>query len=371
MEKEKLEDIFFALVRSGLWEQTVCLPGAERIDFDSLYALAEEQSVIGLVAAALEHLEGRKVVRQDVIPFLKEVVALENRNLSMNRFVTELWSQMEDAGLHPLLVKGQGIAQCYERPFWRAAGDIDILVSVSEYEKTKALLISKARSVEKEGSEVRHQGMTIGSWPVEVHGTLRCGLSVSMDIELDTIQSLTFEKRLFRSWNNGGVIVNLPSQDSDVVFVFTHFLKHFYKEGLGLRQICDWCRLLWTYRDSIDRSLLARRLRDMGLMNEWQAFGAFAAAYLGMPLNAIPLYEPSANLMRKARYIKSFVLHVGNFGHNRDNRFYRYPYLLRKSFSFLRRLGDVCRHARIFPFDSFRFLPSILFNGFRSAAKGE
>jgi len=62
----------------------------------------------------------------------------------------------------------------------------------------------------------------------------------------------------------------------------------------------------------------------------------------------------------------------GYFEHNRDMSYYRkYPYVVRKAVSFGQRVGDVFRHAAIFPLDSFRFLPAIVFNGLRSAARGE
>ncbi len=105
----------------------------------------------------------------------------------------------------------------------------------------------------------------------------------------------------------------------------------------------------------------------MGLMSEWRAFGAFAVEYLGMPAEAMPLYDGGGRWKRKAEKILRFVMSVGNFGHNRDMSYYRkYPYVVRKVVSFGQRVGDVFRHVAIFPLDSFRFLPSILFNGLRS-----
>lgn len=44
----------------------------------------------------------------------------------------------------------------------------------------------------------------------------------------------------------------MPRAEEDVVYVFAHILQHFFKGGIGLRQICDWCRLLYTYRDSLN-----------------------------------------------------------------------------------------------------------------------
>ena len=84
------------------------------------------------------------------------------------------------------------------------------------------------------------------------------------------------------------------------------------------------------------------------------------------------MYDFRAKWYRKARRIMAFILSVGNFGHNRDMSYYsKYPYVIRRAISFGRRVGDVFRHARIFPLDSLRFLPRILFVGLRAAARGE
>lgn len=112
----------------------------------------------------------------------------------------------------------------------------------------------------------------------------------------------------------------------------------------------------------------------MGLMSEWRAFAAFAVNWLGMPVEAMPLYNDNHNdnLKRKGDKICAFILEVGNFGQNRDSSYMaKYPYLMRKCISAWIRVKDLFRHARIFPLDSIRFLWNILLNGFKSALKGE
>lgn len=102
---------------------------------------------------------------------------------------------------------------------------------------------------------------------------------------------------------NGKTQVFLPYVDEDVIIVFSHILQHFYQEGIGLRQICDWCRLLWTYQDKIDRSLLKNRLKKMGCMSEWSAFAALAVEYLGMSVKAMPFYYSDEKWKKKANKI--------------------------------------------------------------------
>ena len=86
-------------------------------------------------------------------------------------------------------MKGQGVAQCYERPDWRASGDIDLFLSENNYDKAKMFLSPLAANVEKEGLYNKHLGIHIGQWVVELHGSLRCSLSSRMDRVLDDIKS--------------------------------------------------------------------------------------------------------------------------------------------------------------------------------------
>ena len=364
------KEAFFALLKAGLWKQNVRISAFEPIDFAALYDLADGQSVVGLVAAGLEQVVDRKITKPEALPFMKRVFSLEGRNASMNEFIGTIVGKMRDAGIYTLLVKGQGVAQCYARPQWRSSGDIDFFLDARNYELAKSFLRPMADSCGSEEEYTKHFGLEIKPWEVELHGTLRCGLSSRVDRGIDAIQEDTFSRGNIRTWRNGETDIFLPGADNDIVLTFTHILNHFYLGGIGLRQICDWCRLLWTYRETIDSGLLERRLREMGLTSEWKAFGALAVDYLGMPAEAMPLYDASAGWSRKARRICAFILKVGNFGKNRDLSYYRkYPYLVRKTISLGQRLGDLARHALIFPLDSFRFLPNILFHGFEAAVK--
>lgn len=382
MRREKDIEAFFALVRAGLWaDGNVNLNLKDShvlfkdVDWEEVYNFASEQSVVGLVAAGLEDLSENvnlNVPLEMKLQIIGEALQIEQRNKEMNAFIADLIAKMRTAGIYTLLVKGQGIAQCYERPLWRTNGDVDFFMSDENYQKAKGHLQPLASSIEQEGAYKKHLGMIIKEWDVELHGSLRCGLSAKSDKVLDEILRDTFYIGNVRSWDNGGTQIFMLSAENDAYYVFAHFLSHFYKGGIGLRQICDWCRLLWKYKDTIQTDKLESYIKKSGLESEWKAFGAFVVEHLGMPVSAVPLLNDNDNLMRKAERIRDFILMSGNFGHNRDMSYYdKYPYLVRKCVSMGRRIGDLCSHAQIFPLDSIRFLWCIMLNGFKSALKGE
>ena len=365
---EKNQQAFFVLVKAGLWEKDERLLSNEGVDYDKIFKLAEEQSVIGLVAAGLEHIANLKPQKELVLEYVGQALQLEQRNKAMNYFIDVMVEKIREAGIELLLVKGQGVAQCYERPLWRSCGDVDFLLNEENYCRAKAFFKPLADSMAKEGKYTREQELTIDPWVIELHGTLRTELSSTIDRYLDVLKDDATVRGCVRVWRNGNTDVLLPNPDIDVIFIFTHFLKHFYKGGIGLRQICDWCRLIWIFRSDLDTRLLAKRLVSMKLMTEWKAFSAFAVEYLGMPSDALPFYSPEAKWKRKAARISSFIIEVGNFGHNRDQSYMnKYPFIIRKAISFVQRCKDILRHMMVFPMNSIRFLPSIIFNGMRNA----
>ncbi len=362
------QKVFFILLRSGLWETEASLSDYNNIDFSIIYRLAVEQAVDGIVAAGIEHIVDGMTSPDDTLDFVDSVIQLEQQNAAMDTFIGKLIDRMRAVGIYAVLIKGQGVAQNYERPHWRVCGDVDLLISETNYEKAKKFLFPLASEVQKENNEKKHLGMTIGMWEVELHGNLHSGLSREIDRTLDDLQYSVFYEGRVCSWLNNNTRIYILKADEDVVYVFSHILEHFYKGGVGLRQICDWCRLLWTNKDTLDLSLLQKRLKQMCLLSEWKAFGAFAVEYLGLPANVMPFYDSSEKWDKKAKKICDFILHVGNFGQNRNlNYLNSTSFFVRKLMSFYIRCKDFIHHMTIFPLDSLRFFPYMVYNGLKSA----
>lgn len=331
---DKNQQAFFELLRAGLWEKEARFSQYKNIDFSAIMRMAEEQSVLGLVIAGIEHVSDVTVSKDAILQFVGSTLQIEQRNKSMNEFVAQLIKKLRKVDVYALLVKGQGIAQCYARPLWRTSGDVDLFLNKENYNKAKDVLLPMAEIEDEEDKSRLHQSMTLDGWSVELHGTLH-GFIKRIDRVVDGVQDDIFHGGSVRSWMNGRTQVFLPAANEDIFLVFAHILQHFYLEGIGLRQICDWCRLLWTFRGKIDLRLLGSRIRKAGVLTEWKAFAAFAVEYLGMPVDAMPLYSNSGKWKKKARRILNMVMESGNFGHSRDMRYkQKYPFVVRYAMSF-------------------------------------
>ena len=153
------EKEFFELIKAGLFPnyaelQTACCPISRDEDWGNVYRMAEEQSVMGLVADGIDwfkvHDSSFRIPQEWALRFVGQSMLIEQRNRAMNAFVSELIKNLRKQGVNAFLMKGQGIAQCYEKPLWRTSGDVDMLLNKDEYTQAKAFLILLGEKTEPE-----------------------------------------------------------------------------------------------------------------------------------------------------------------------------------------------------------------------------
>lgn len=222
-----------------------------------------------------------------------------------------------------------------------------------------------------EDGDKKHFGMLFhGGVDVELHGTARAGFGKAFNDVIDGMQSELFTRKDFRSWDCLGEPVALPSVDFDAMFIFTHFIQHFYHGGLGLRQICDWTMHLRRFASVIDRAWIRRRLDELGLDKEWKAFGFIAVNLLGLPREEMPFYDETFG--RYSDMIWASIRHSGNFGRtmNGGRDIDSEPYLLRKLRSFRGHLRWMSRHFALSPRNTYRAMRHTITYGFKAVLKG-
>lgn len=356
--------VFLSLVQEGLWGRSNnnidCLLNLNRsADWNDVYRVAREQTVQGLVLAGVE-CSDEKPPKEFLLQWIGEVQLLEQRNKELNGVVAELIDRLRKEKIYCLLVKGQGVAQCYEKPLWRESGDIDLLLTEVDYKRTKTLLTPMADEVHIENIKNMHLSMNMKGYIVELHGKMPFLLSNRVERVIDEILDDSLHKGGVMTGKLEGKDILLPNLDNHIFIVFTHFLHHLFIEGVGLKQICDWCRMLWTYRHEIDADLLGKRLQGTGLMSEWKAFASLAVKTLGMPVDAMPFYDEG--FKRKGEMVLRHILKTGNLGQNKDLSYrVKYNGFVYRMVSFWRRFVDFVQFVPIFPLDAPRFFYTYVF----------
>ena len=362
---------FFALLRSGLWNEVPDRTAfAAEVDWEALYRLAFEQTVVPLVTDGINRLPAEflpaKPDRLD--PFLGDMMATARRNAQLDAFIPKMFAAL--AGIPVVLVKGQSLAQDYPDPTRRQPGDIDLLLLPESYQAAKDILLPKATKVLEEETVVYHQGMRFRSIEVEIHGSISTLMSRKLDRKLAAMLQEQFDGRPFPTVPIGGTEIPVPEAGFYAVYIFVHFLQHYWSGGVGLRQLVDWTMFCSVHKREIHPVLLEKALQNLGLLDLWKAFTGFAQEYLGCPAEKLPL-AAAPDPVRNAR-IWRYILRCGNFGKNADRTRKPEPYLIRKLHSFWRLVvADRLRHFRVFPKESLRFFFGAFGYGLQILAKGE
>ena len=177
------------------------------VEWEKIYQLAKEQSVLGLVLAGLEQYKNHNVnldVNQKLLlQWIGEVQLIEQRNKEMNAFINQLIGDLRKANIYTLLVKGQGVAQCYERPIWRASGDIDFYMNDDDFQKAKLFFRPLEDKFDPDDDYTRHINMHYGEWVVEIHANQKCSLSPRINRMMSEVHYDLFYNGNVRSWLNG------------------------------------------------------------------------------------------------------------------------------------------------------------------------
>ncbi|MBR4687284.1 MAG: nucleotidyltransferase family protein [Bacteroidales bacterium] len=362
---------FFALLRSGLWNEVPeRAPFDGGVDWEALYRLSFAQTVGPLVTDGVNRLpkEYLPAEPEHLDPFLGDMMATAQRNRVLDSFIPKVFHALR--GIPVVLVKGQSLAQDYPDPERRQPGDIDLLLPPSSYAAAKEILLPKATHVSKEDVQTLHQGMHFYSVEVELHGSISTLMSRKLDRQLAALLKEQFDGRSLPTVTIGGAEIPVPEANFNAVYIFVHFLQHYWSGGVGLRQFVDWTTFVSVHKRDIHPVILEQRLEELGLLNLWKVFTGFAQEYLGCPAEKLPL--ATRPKPRKNARIWRYVRRCGNFGKNQDRKRKKESYLVRKIHSLWRLvIADRLRHFPVFPKESIRFFFGAFGYGLQRLAKGE
>ena len=358
----RTERQFFSLLRGGLWGT---LPDASlftgEVDWRAIYELANKQTVFGLIGDGLALQVGNPDIPDaEKVPvpwrkkFLVQVVKAERRNEKLNEFIVRYNAIFSEAGIVPVVVKGQGVALCYANPSHRQSGDIDYLLTPEEYVKAREILIPVASTSEKEDRERLHYNCTVDGITVELHGSISEHQLEGQDKALVAFLEENRSKPL-HYWELAGEKIPLMNHHFNVIYILQHFHHHMLTSGVGIRQLCDWARYIYTFRDELDMDALQADLEKLSLMRAWKIYAALAVDTVGMDPARMPFYDPAYG--RYSRRLWRIIDKTGNFGKFDGSRPVAETRLLRrkvKSFTFM--IKQTGRLFRVFPKESFRRL---------------
>lgn len=301
-----MKDKFLEILREALWNRAYIgiLTAGE---FKSTLKIAEEQTVLGLVFDVLKdkQIDGLK----DPMPIYEAVgfaEQIKQQNAEINKELAWFMDKCLEVGLDCLVVKGQTLAAIYPKPELRQSGDIDFLtIQIAQVAQVFPDAGIPERMSEKEIA-FNHNDVTY-----ELHCRLvdfGCKKHRKLWAEMETCE---FNQNNTVKVN--GIDVRTLSPTMNAVYLYVHMFFHLIREGVSLRQFCDWAMVLHSYKKQINRQKLEELIQRLDMMNGYKAVGSILVDELGLPEDEFPMKITEADRRWKGKILDD-VFRGGNFG---------------------------------------------------------
>ncbi len=315
MDKQ-LKDIFFQLLRIGLWgEGSLSLDRTMTDeDWNKIHRYAINHTIEGLIYDSFPFLEETQLPSQSLrLKWAVRVDQIERHNAKMNSVIAEQFTTFSVNGIRPILQKGQGVASYYRIPNHRISGDIDFCFENDGYAKARTFLKEKqiifqdtagfSLDYSFKGIHIEHHKRTFDfRSPLKknyLKKLLKTYESMKKDIAID------------------GTPVRLLAPELQLLQVNVHILKHLITYGIGLRQFCDSARLYYIVSSQINNNALRDIYKRTGILKWIHLLHKLLVENLGLPKGKLPFPYPE-NL--ESDWMLDEVWYSGNFGFN-DERF--------------------------------------------------
>ena len=331
-----MENYLFELLRGELWRTELSFSQLSHTEFEELMEMAGEQTVTGLVGDCLIK-NNIKLERDDALGLYAKMKAIEKANTRVNENLVSFVNFMERKGIDYIIVKGQVAGSFYPNPDARMSGDVDLYFVGENYEKIKGLVEQRLGKQLSKLSDGKHVEFEVNGVIFELHDKLSRLATRKHQAYWDQMIDNAILEGTETVIINGKEIKTL-SATYNAMYIFVHLFYHMTASGVGLRQLCDWARVLNNLNDnvndnenllntkakrdkdfndnrtpSLNREDLGGSLKELGYFKAYKAMGAFLVEYLGLPEEQFP-FALTEKDRKWVETIKKNILKRGNFG---------------------------------------------------------
>lgn len=306
--------LFFELLQVALDNRERLTKTPSAAEWMEIYAESERQTVSGILLYGIERLPVEQRPPQVLLlQWIGVGQIIERHNHLLDERCKKLLSNLTSVGLHPTILKGQGIAQCYPKVLQklRQPGDIDVYVSDG---REKA--IEYARSVGQNNIDWDYKHLRLNVWDdteVEMHYHVEVLLNLWKNRKLQKWFKAHAEQLYGHTESTDNTDLITPTAEFNVFYILLHIYRHFLYEGVGLRQIWDYHFVLrMVHGEGLMVQDYVGAVRDFGMEKFAKGLMWVMHETLGMPCDWM-LWEPDE---KEGRYILEQVMTGGNFGHH-------------------------------------------------------
>lgn len=229
----------------------------------------------------------------------------------------DLYQKLENAGFHPLVVKGIVLRNLYCNPEYRNSSDEDFWIQKEELERCEEFLkqqgFEKASNSDKEKMAFDHK--TTG-FHIEVH-------------LIPFISESVFEpmNRAFEGCFDRAKIVEIQDvkirtlcDEDHMNYMIGHCFQHFLTCGVGIRQIADLMKYAETYGPVMNWDEVEAFTRKYNIYEFWKTMMAIAKQYLGFSAEKANIPEEHCIVQENLEELMIDILSGGIYGKTSQER---------------------------------------------------
>ncbi len=243
----------------------------ENIDVEAIRKYAIEQNIWTIIYKPLSKL-------CDVSTYETEAIVSVLQGIRQREFQLSMIRKLEKAEIGCCLIKGVSVAMLYKDPDCRLSSDFDILIDSKDEGKALELLKENGYNITHKRDKNSHH--SVAQHPI--------GGTIELHIEL---YSHIYKSIIFNGlelYNEPQRIINIDGEtyktlgiNDGLMFLTTHYIKHFIIGGGGVRQMMDLLLYIKKYENEIDFELYEKRLDQLSYKKLIDTIKSIGAKYFG------------------------------------------------------------------------------------------
>ena len=290
------QSTLICLIKSALTGKAHILP--HNVDLAGIFQVAKHHGVdvMAYYGALLCGVDKNTEPMQEESKYLWQGISISETQMAAIRRIMD---ELEAHGIAHMPLKGVLLKALYPRAEMRRMGDADILIDCAKYEAIRSIMNSFGY-IEKYESD---------------HELVWEKKSIKIEFHKRLIPS--YNKDYYRYYGDGWKLAKLMdgysfryhmSPCDEMIYLFTHFAKHYRDSGIGIRHIVD----LWVYRKhnpQLDEKYIRREFEKLQLLEFYDNIMCTLNAWFeDCPEN------------EKTEFITQFIFTSGEYGrvHNSD-----------------------------------------------------
>ena len=309
----EVQEILLKITSDILWRKVTEYTYSEQ-EWEVILSVAEDQGILFPVLKSCTSIR-QQLSSASWLKWRSKLISTMLNNESLMEAQSRLLGLMKNGDIPCAVLKGAGIAVCYNDPSSRALGDIDLLIPKQFVDQAVNILVSDGFQAPKESF----------SHPYHID-FYKKGIVVELHYAVSTFPDSPAgeeAKRYMESWAEQIRTRHIGKHDfcclSDhhqALSLLLHMERHMTTACIGLRQLCDWAAFLADISPDFLTAQILPVLESCGLAEFAGVLTQTAIRYLGLN----PEYGKSFESVRESvvRAMIEEILRAGSI-HNKNN----------------------------------------------------